>query len=79
MQKILFIMRLIDCELGNKIIRKVNASQKLAVRLKEIGIEPNAKIEVLKKSKLSGCMLVGVLGSVFILDRDAASGVDCYE
>ena len=48
-------------------------------RLSEIGVKKGSKLRFIKKSKISGCVLVEILGSVFMIDEYVARGIECYE
>ena len=48
-------------------------------RLKEIGVAADKNIRFIKKSKISKCILIESLGSVFILDKYISERVICYE
>ena len=61
-------------------VEKINISRPDIVRrLGEIGIKEGKRIRLIKKSRISKCVLVETLGAVFILDFLIAEGIVCNE
>lgn len=66
-----------ECKLN---VEKITINQeKILRRLNEIGIKQGSQIRFIKNSRLSKCILVESMGSVFILDNNVAEGIICHE
>lgn len=79
LHKLYFSMRLSECknEKNLKVISLEIEDKDLLRRLQEIGVKVGKNIRFVKKSKISGCVLIEVLGSVFMLDNYIAKGIEC--
>ena len=46
--------------------------------MEKIGIKDGSFLRLIKKSKISKCAIVEVLGTVFIIDKLLAEGIFCF-